>query len=79
VRPEGMRDGSCRVGVADTCLATPNVTLETSHRFAIEVMFADVMENEKSSNRFLREIKALGTLNHRNIVSAVDAGQEGRS
>ncbi len=43
-------------------------------RFAIKVISADAITSAQARLRFISEFKALGALNHPNIVSAVDAG-----
>ncbi len=43
-------------------------------RFAIKVISADAVTSAQARLRFISEFKALGALNHPNIVSAVDAG-----
>lgn len=44
---------------------------------ALKVMSKELLKNSAAVNRFMREIRSAGALNHPHIVSAYDAAQEG--
>ncbi|MGL6074480.1 MAG: protein kinase domain-containing protein [Fimbriiglobus sp.] len=43
---------------------------------AVKALFVDGVKNRRSIERFFLEVRAVATLKHRNIVAAVDAGEE---
>jgi len=49
------------------------------HRAAVKVVRPDRVDSRRVRARFLREVRALGRLDHPNVVHAYDAGASGRS
>ena len=58
-------------GMADVYLARHPIT---SRRLALKVLKWDLEGKEKARERFDREVRVLGALEHENIVGILDAG-----
>jgi serine/threonine protein kinase len=52
--------------------------LSIGREVALKVMSPDVAKNKGFAERFLREAMAMGAINHPNVITCFDAGQDGK-
>jgi len=66
-----------KLGQGGTAAVFKAMQISMKRPVALKILLPSLISNERYIKRFLLESEAAGRLNHKNIVKAIDAGQQG--